>query len=316
VTPVVNAVLEIKPSGQTCIVTKTNEEALNIIGVLLREGISARQIQSSNEFNLYNLAELRAFADSIDTDDSYTVNDEVWQRAKAKLIAQYDGSDNLKGVLKLLRDFEETNNKTKYKSDFKQFIRESKLEDFISESEGTILVSTIHQTKGREFDNVFLALSRFPKMDDETKRAIYVAVTRAKKNLHILYNGNFFDEIDAENITRSLDETLYLEPSLICLQLSHKDVALGFFASCRREINSLMSGQTLSVRDEGCFWDGKQIIKFSAKFCEQIGALKAKGYVPTKATVRHIVFWQGKDCDNEVKIILPNVEFLRDEVTE
>jgi len=44
-------------------------------------------------------------------------------------------------------------------------------------------------------------------------------------------------------------------------------------------------------------------------------ALKAKGYLPIKATIRHIVFWQGKDSDNEIKIILPDIEFSRDKAS-
>jgi ATP-dependent DNA helicase RecQ len=83
VAPVVNAVLDIKPSGSTCVVTRTNEEALSIIGLLQKNGIMARQIQTNNDFSLYNLAELRDFIDKIATsDDSYTVSDEVWQAAK------------------------------------------------------------------------------------------------------------------------------------------------------------------------------------------------------------------------------------------
>lgn len=313
-TPVVSAVLDLKPAGSSCIVTRTNEEALNIIGRLQQEGIAARQIQANNDFNLSDLVELRDFIDGSNLDEgSYTINEESWQKEKAKLIRKYEGSSNLPGVLKLLRDFEETHNYTKYKSDLKQFIRESKLEDFISTKDTAIFVSTIHQTKGREFDNVFLALSRFPKMDNETKRAIYVALTRAKENLHIFYNGNYFDNINVDNLKRSLDDNNYPLPSLICLQLSHRDVNLDYFAFRQIEIGSFMSGKELSIRDKGCFWGEKQIIRFSNKFSEQIDTLKAKGYIPQKASIRHIVFWRGKEKDQEIKIILPNLEFAKQE---
>lgn len=80
----------------------------------------------------------------------------------------------------MIRDFEEVNNKTKYKSDFKQFVRESKLDYLASQTDASVFVSTIHQTKGREFDNTFLVLSPFVKMGDEQFRAVYVALTRAK----------------------------------------------------------------------------------------------------------------------------------------
>jgi len=308
--PVVNAVLRLTPVGSTCIITRKNNEASNIIGLLQQEGISARQIQTNNDFNLQNLYELRGFAANFN-DDSYTICEEVWQSAKSKLIRQYEGSENLRWILKLLKNFEDTHNKTKYKSDYKQFVRESKLEDFISEQEG-ILVSTIHQTKGREFDNVFLALSQFPgRINDEIKRAIYVAITRAKKNLYIFCNGNYFAGINAPGIKKITDEIIYPSPSRICFQLSHRDVFLGHFKKCNREISLLMSGQVLSVNDNGCFLGDKQIIKFSGKFNDKINELKIRGYFPEKAYIRHIVFWRDKDNDEEIKIILPNIEFVR-----
>jgi len=312
VTPVVNAVMDMKPTGTTCIATRTNEEALNIVGLLLKNGITARLIQTNSDFNLYNLAEIRDFINDIDSADcSYTISKDVWQNAVSNLNRRYTGSENLPGTIRLITDFEVINNKIKYKSDLKQFIRESRLEDFVSGSEGTILVSTIHQTKGREFDNVFLALSGFPRMDDETKRAIYVAVTRAKQNLHIFCNCNYFDRINIKGIKRTSDETDYPAPSQICLQLSHKDVALSYFKFRRREIDTLVSGQELTVSEAGCFWGETRILRFSTKFRAQIEGLIKKGYNPVKASVRHVVFWQGMDMENEIKVVLPNVVFKK-----
>jgi len=307
--PVVNAVLEIIPSGSTCIAARTNEEAFNITGLLLQNGISARLIQSNKDFNLYNLVEIRDFIEYIDAvDDSYSIGDEVWEDAKAGLNRKYSGSTNLKSVFKLLGDFEETCGKTRYKSDLRQFIRESKLEDLESGSGATILVSTIHQTKGREFDNVFLAYSGYSTMYDEDKRAVYVAITRAKQNLHILTNGGYFDRTNAEGVVRSADDEDYPEPSLICMQLSHRDVALSYFKYRRGEIDALAGGQELTVDETGCYLEDKQVVRFSASFNARMAELKEKGYAPVKASVRHIVYWQGKEMDKEIKIILPNVE--------
>jgi len=310
--PVVNSVLKIKPAGSTCIVTRTNEEALNITGLLVKNGISARQIQANNDFNLYNLVELRDFINDINAnDESHAITDESWQNAKLNLAKKYKDSNNLPDAQKLISDFEETNNKTKYKSDFKQFVYESKLEDFISASGNSVLVSTIHQTKGREFDNVFLALNSFNDINDENKRKIYVAITRAKQNLYIFYNGNYFENIDVEAIQKTSDSNNYLSPEQISLQLSHKDVVLGYFAHRRKEIDSLVSGKELAIHDTGCYYKDKQVLKFSTNFCEQLNNLKAKGYSPARAIVRHIVFWQGKDLEEEIKIILPDIEFKK-----
>jgi ATP-dependent DNA helicase RecQ len=310
--PVANAVMDIKPSGSTCIITRTNDETLNIVGLLLKSGIAARKIKTNNGFNLYNLAELRDFIVNVSTnDDSFAITDDLWQQAKNNLNKKYADSINLPDTLKLISDFEKTNEKIKYKSDFKQFVCESRLEDFISDSEGSILVSTIHQTKGREFDNVFLTLSQFYKWDDIRKREVYVAITRAKQNLYVFYNGNYLDKINVENMQKTFDNNGYTLPEQIVLQLTHEDVALSYFASRKKEIDSLMSGSDLSVREEGCFIGNKQVLKFSTKFRIKIEALRAKGHFPTNAVIRHIVFWQDKDMENEIKIILPDIEFSK-----
>ena len=54
--------------------------------------------------------------------------------------------------------FEQTN-KTKYFSDFKEFVFESSVEDFCDTSRADVVVSTIHKAKGREFDDVYMLIS-------------------------------------------------------------------------------------------------------------------------------------------------------------
>jgi ATP-dependent DNA helicase RecQ len=148
-------------------------------------------------------------------------------------------------------------------------------------------------------------------LDDARKRELYVAITRAKQNLHILCNGNYFDKINVENIERTTDNNDYPMPDEITLQLSHKDVKLGFFAYRKREIDLLVSGRELLICETGCSMGKSQVLKFSSRFCDQINALKEQGYSPSKAVVRHIVFWQDKDRKEEIKIILPDLEFSK-----
>jgi len=345
VIPVVNAVIEAKPKGSICIAAWTNEEVINIVGLLVQNGVPARKIQSNKTFNLYDLVEIRSFMNDIEetdgkytiskddfeifdnnevifdsnyvlTENSYTITDETWHKAKSDLTSKYENSTDLSGVLKLLNDFETVNNKTKYKSSLRQFIRESKIEDFstaFDDSNDFILVSTIHQTKGREFDNMFITYNRRTIPDDKTRRAIYVALTRTKKSLNIFCTGDLFDNISAANCHMSHDATEYDMPLLITMQLFHEDVFLSYFKYRRKEIDKLMSGQSLTVTETGCFAGETQIIKFSARFCSKIDELKEKGYSPVKAVIRHIIFWQGKDMENEIKIILPDVEFMKNE---
>src|SRR5699024_406507 len=101
---------------------------------------------------------------------------------------------------------------------------------FLTEStDEDLIYSTIHGTKGDEFDNVlifleedfgyrnrgyfkemFPSLSSYNVLDDEERKAInlfYVAITRAKKNIAIIYFGDLTEK-GKENVTRIFGEIL------------------------------------------------------------------------------------------------------------
>ena len=55
-------------------------------------------------------------------------------------------------LFSIRRRYEQENKK--YITDFMAFLKESNIEDFCHVESGTVFVSTIHKSKGREFDNV------------------------------------------------------------------------------------------------------------------------------------------------------------------
>jgi len=122
------------------------------------------------------------------SEDVYIISDDDWLNAKRRLLARFGSSLNFELCKNMIKDFEAINPKYKYKyrSDLEIFIRESKIEDFLSGNAETIFVSTIHKSKGREFDNVFLMLDQFALRTEEAIRQLYVAMTRAKRNLNDL----------------------------------------------------------------------------------------------------------------------------------
>lgn len=76
--------------------------------------------------------------------------------------------------------------------------KKEKLEKRLSSSNADLILSSIHKSKGLEYDNVFvinMVKNEFPiivdnedigKKIEEERRVMYVAMTRAKKNLHLL----------------------------------------------------------------------------------------------------------------------------------
>lgn len=312
-TPLVYDILSTNLAGTTCVLTKTNEEALQIVGLLLKQGIQAKLIQTNDGFSLYNLLEVRFFLSRLNlADDVFIINDDVWENAKRELVTKFRNSTKLEVCKNIIKDFEATNPKKKYKSDLEVFIRESRLEDFFTENGETIIVSTIHKAKGKEYDNVFLMLENFNPATDEAKRQLYVAMTRAKQNLTIHLNSDFLDNITAENLERVDDKKIYSPPNEIVMHLSFKDVWLDYFINKQHLISNLKSGDTLTVNEDECLNSkGQSVLKFSQQFVQQIESLKAKNYQLKSAKVNFIVYWLKEGAKKETKIILPELCFKK-----
>ncbi len=311
--PLVQDILTTGLSGTTCVLTKTNDEALQITGLLLKNKVHAKLIQSNDGFNLYNLFEIRFFIDQVNIyDDAPTVSDEVWEHAKRMLFNRFRNSSNFEICKNIIQDFEATNTKKKYKSDLYAFIRESKLEDFFNKDGETIFVSTIHKAKGREFNNVFLLLEDFIPTTDEEKRQLYVAMTRAKNNLTIHHNTDVFDRKTTINLAWIDNYDVYSKPKNVAMQVSLKDVWLDYFINKQHNINELTSGDALYISENGCVnQNGKPILMFSKKLIEQLETKKAQRILLKNAVVNFIVYWKNDTMDHEVKIVLPELYFER-----
>lgn len=311
--PLADDIMSADLSGSSCVLTKTNNEALQVAGLLTKNGIRAKLIQSNDEFNLYNLLEIRFFLEQLNlTESTYTIDSENWENAKRKLKEKFTGSLNFEVCMNLIKDFEAVNPKQKYKTDLGVFIRESRLEDFLSGDNDTIFVSTIHKSKGREFDNVFLMLEQSETETDEWIRQLYVAITRAKSNLTIHCNGGTFDSIKSKGLQVIRDSKLYSQPQQLVIRSTFRDVWLGYFSSCQNAISRLISGDVLSVDGEACRnSEGQVVVKFSKQMISRIEALKQKNYIPKTAKVKFIVYWKSEDLKREIKILLPELYFER-----
>lgn len=312
VIPVVQTIQQTDLIGSTCILTKTNEEAVQITGLLVKKGYPAKLVQTNDGFNLYNLTELRYFSDLVtNNSESPIVSDEEWTNAKTKLNQTFRQSSKLDWCSSIIKEFEVINIYRKYKSDWKAFLTESKFEDFIQVSGETIYVSTIHKAKGREFDNVFLVLDNFDADDDKCKRQFYVAITRARSNITIHYIGSYLRNIIVNNLSYSNDNFVYPNPENISRLLTHRDIKLGYFAFVQRRMNGLVSGNSLSITKEGLSTPNGLVVKFSSEFADSLNQLEQKGYRMTEAKANFIVHWFNKKTDQEVKIILPELSFTK-----
>ena len=299
--------------ASTCILTNTNQEAMRILGLLLKHQLPAKLIQSLSGFNLYDLLEIRYLVGLLkSTSKGPNLTDEQLAQAEAKLKTAYATSPCLEICLNLLREFKLVYPQ-KYFTDLVEFIRESKLEDFYANNRDTIYVSTIHKSKGREFDVVHMFLDGEKLATPADRRKLYVGMTRAKKELYIHYNNGLFSNFKLPQVELLTDQQTYLPPQELALQLSHRDVFLSSFLASKKLICSLRSGDELRIVNGRLYpAQGKQCLGLlSQAFQKELQKQARYGYTLSSAEIAFILAWYDKEKEQEAAIILPNIHLIK-----
>ena len=299
--PLVRNLLQHRNQGSTCVLTQTNEEAVILVALLRKHGLQSKLIQSMDGFRFWNMAEARLFLKYIDS-HTHTplIADYVWEDAKRKTYEAYATSESLHYLKRCIELFEETN-KAKYLTDFKEFVFESSVEDFCDLSGADVVVSTIHKSKGREFDDVYMLITDPLHPTDDVMRRYYVGITRAKQRLFIHTSSAIFDRLPADQ--RRVDQHSYDMPEEIVLQLSHKDVNLGFFKTRKREVLSLRAGEHLRFDNNYLYslMTNLPVVQLSQKMQADLISWDKRGYKVSSSTIRFIVAWRPKDAPKEEK---------------
>ena len=296
--PLVESLLQHKGDGISCVLTQTNEEAVIMAALLRKHGVNSKLIQSMDGLRFWNIVEIRHFLRYLDKRiSSPLISDQLWEDAKASTFSVYEKSQSLGYTRRCIERFEQTN-KGKYLSDFKEFVFESSVEDFCDVSGAEVVVSTIHKAKGREFDEVYMLISGSYAKDDALMRRYYVGMTRAKNRLFIHTNSDCFSGLYAD--CYSVDRQNYEMPEEIMLQLSHKDVYLGFFKERKQDILALRGGDSLVYRDSYLYnGAGRPVAKLSARMQETLSEWEERSYKVKVASVRFIVAWKPKDAPKD-----------------
>ncbi len=300
------------------VLTQTNEEASKVLSLLHKKQIYANLIQSNNGFNLLNLIEIYDFISHVEKNSSSPIIDEKnWKDSKEYVSKKYEDSSNLLLVEKIFEQYEFLY-PNKYKSDFIEFVRESRIEDFIEQNSSSVIVSTIHKAKGHEFDTVYLLLKNLYLKDDEKKRRIYVGLTRAKTELYIHCNLNNFSYMK-DIVDFKMDNNLYDDPDELIIPLTHRDVYLGSFKSDKKkeEISNARCGDELRYQNDYVYLShgkSRTLFKFSTNFNNYIQDLSSKSYKIEKIIVKYILTWVDKEdigSNKKYFIILPEIHLRK-----
>ena len=283
---------EICTQGSTAILTRTNEETMQVAYELERRGLHATVAQSMGGFRFSNLAEVRYFLKQLGNKDEAVIPIEQWQEAKRRTLETYAASTCLSIMKQLFANFEQTH-RTYYYSDLREYIFESNIEDFIAADEQSVFVSTIHKAKGREFDTVYLMSPVPDDQDINGMRTYYVGLIRAKQNLFLITNPS-------------------AEYAAISIALNMHDVILDFFKGRKEIVLQLRSGDMLHYQNGYLSNEqGSDIAALSAAGKDKLKTWTDKGYIVTSAKVSFTLAWKPMNSQIEYAVCLANIVLSR-----
>lgn len=306
--PIVREVIDERFNGTTCVITRTNEQAVLITGLLNKYGLSANLIQTSDDFLLRNMNEVRGFMAILEQSAKTYISEEIWDSAIHAFKESFSNSIHLELCIGIFQDFKIAAGKMLHLTDFKEYINDSNLSDFVPKKD--LLVSTFHKAKGKEFDHVIILYDNEYHLKDPEKRQLYVGITRAKTYLSVHTNGSIFDYFNVPQIQFFNDDSEVERPDRLVFQLSLKDVHLGYSKLVEKKVNKLYSGDALDISEYPVLkHDDRKVLKISNYRVEEIKKICDAGYLLTNSRVNYLVFWKDQEDESVTLIALPELTF-------
>ena len=310
-------------NGTRAILVRTNRQALMLNTFLNELGQRTRLITGLEGFSLDHLFELRSFTNHLkrNINDAGLIFNNQWDEAKNQFTAEHNSSIHFEICLKIIEKFELNYKRQKQIIDWYEYIREIKMEDAIDPDSNAIIIATMHKSKGKEFDHVYLLLEDYDFSKTESKRVVYVGCSRAKLSLQIHCNSSFFDEFGNNPLSVINFEGIIEQPKHFELILGHKDIYLSSqkYHKTATAISSLKSGESLK-KDTVQFSnnlaiglakeDHRNVLLFSKSFMtKKYDAFISDGYQLSNGNVEYLVYWYDAKEDKEYKVVLPKLRF-------
>lgn len=283
-------------ANNIAILARNNDEVLSIYSMLVANEIKARYIANENGFGLGNLVELRDFLqvwkETKNFEQSRDKSDDCYKESK---------NNDLKN--QVIDRFEEEYQDEIKKSQnhfigmFEEYLYLISLDEF-DKNNTTVVVSTMHKAKGQEWDDVYLCVEKnfIGKTPEYDKRLAYVAITRAKNNLHIYSKSSLFNNFIKPTIRNTLSKPL----KTIVLLMGLKDIVLDNLYSQKGVKNTNpMAGEKVDIEPRGEYIDirknNQQIAALSKSMVKNIRQKQKDGYELSKAEIENVVEWKKED---------------------
>lgn len=304
--PIIQKIKSYEVLEDIAILAYTNDEVMQIYSSLEDIGIGAKFIIDREKFNLKNISEIIEFDKTINSflnhntffdEDDF---DKAWKIVESK----FKGSKNLKLLQKVIDRFL-LESQNYYVSQWLAYLDEIKLEEF-EEYRKTVTVSTIHKSKGMEFDKVILVVNKTPK-EDKDIRLYYVGMTRTKSELTIIRQGN--NNFGKKQFAQYyFDENKYTQnEETITLVMSLGDINLGYKGYHNYHAYELIAGSkvTFEKRDRYrtlcIIYNHKIVGCLSQIFHKKLMQYFDKGYSFSNNIIDYVVVWYNNDKKESVK---------------
>lgn len=307
-TPLIDLIKVEETDSNIAILAYTNETVMDIYSLLQENEIEARFLIDREKFELKNIIELVDFDKVLNSylEDEISYKESYFEKALKVLESRYSNSKNLKLIFKIVDKFlNESDNY--YISQWISYLEEIKLEDFENYKKN-IVISTIHKSKGMEFDKVYLLVDSNPK-EDEDKRLFYVGMTRAKNELNILRYGKDIPDKNKKDFVKYFydDKQYFLESKIYTHIMSLKDIYLGFDLEKFGKNTSFYSGLNVSIEKREkfrnlCLISNRKIIGvFSDSFQNILDEKFRKGFKCESTIIDFVVEWEDKENKKYLK---------------
>ena len=311
IAPTIKLVQQEDSYEDIAVLAYTNDEVMQIYSQLQDLNIPVRYIIDREKFSLKNIVEIVEFDKAVNRYLSMEIRyqEDDFYKAYEEIKNQFKGSKNIK-LLKQVIDRFLFEHETYYASQWLAYLDELKLEDF-DEYGKCVTVSTIHKSKGLEFNKVFLIINKTPKTDEE-KRLYYVGMTRAKQELTILREGNnkFNHKAFANYIYD--DKTYNLNESIKTFVMGLSDVHLGYDYQCYHDNLFLIAGEKIEMKKDrfdnlSLFYQNKKVGQFSKSFIKKLNYEKEE----YRANIDYVVYWYDKEKQKYIQHCLCKIQILQ-----
>ena len=306
-----------RPTNESCaVLAYTNDEVLRVYSLLRSKGIDAEFLIQRKRFALKQIEEMVYF-DALLANRSELAGEfskELLESALLQTKNRFAGSRNLPLLERLLYLFLNDNPNISF-SLWREWVEETSLED-LQQQNKRIVVSTIHKSKGMEFESVILLANKKIENDVEL-RLYYVGMTRAKEHLSILHNDKKHFHLPTSYAHyATLPPLAHTALPLQILIMGLEDIHLGFEGAQMRKELLFVAGERLQLSRSERYgslqlvYKGEIVAQLSKKFQSKLEALFAKGYRIKNIEIDFVIYWQNKETKQTFKHPLAKMELL------